>query len=102
MSRYARPILGVRFQWHHRGAYLLWNHRWLPDVYGTENRWLLQILRFARNDNVLPLGMTEYKHSEGQGTDAQKVRLLSGRCTDLRSILQLTHSFTGDPFPMVW
>ena len=30
MSRYARPTLGIRLQWHHRGAYLLWNHQRLP------------------------------------------------------------------------
>ena len=56
----------------------------------------------ARKDRKPKLGMTEYKHSEGQGTDAQKVRLLSERCTDLRSFLQLTPGFTGNPFPMVW
>ena len=30
MSRYARPTPGIRLQWHHRGAYLLWNHQRLP------------------------------------------------------------------------
>ena len=32
MSRYARPTLGIRLQWHHRGAYLLWIPRRQPDV----------------------------------------------------------------------
>ena len=32
MSRYARPTLGIRLQWHHQGAYLLWIPRRQPDV----------------------------------------------------------------------
>ena len=89
MSRYARPILGIRFQWHHRGAYLLWNHRWLPDVYGTENRWLLQILRFgmtkdAQDDNALSrilhsVSVSVYGDKVAASSMTTRGRLRSGR-----------------------
>ena len=32
MSRYARPTLDIRLQWHHQGAYLLWIPQRFPDV----------------------------------------------------------------------
>ena len=44
MSRYARSTIDIRLQWHLRGAYLLWNHRWLP-MWRTNV--VLQILHFA-------------------------------------------------------